>query len=198
MCGRYSPVLPKPPSRQLRNWTFLPPGLPVHDICPSPSRTTRTYYYPLGSLAGRKIRPASCLIPLAPRSSLRTMHFRNSSLTNKVSARHKMTLVTHAIRASMLTWGVTANRVLSSLTTMRFFMFVAQWSTRSSPSLAHYSPGDNSQEHYRKVHSSQLAIIKGWKRLCLELSASMYPTGGPILDAFWRTAFLDCIVLKVR
>lgn len=65
-------------------------------------------------------------------------------------------------------------------------------------SLAHYSPGDHSHEHCRKVHSSRLAIIKGWKRLCLELSPSMYcPTGGPILDAFWRTTFLDRIVLKV-
>ncbi|KID82269.1 hypothetical protein MAJ_11363, partial [Metarhizium majus ARSEF 297] len=52
-------------------------------------------------------------------------------------------------------------------------------------SLAHYSPGDHSHEHYRKVHSPYLAIIKGWERLCLELSASAYrPTGGPIVDAF--------------
>lgn len=104
----------------------------------------------------------------------------------------------------MLNWGVTANRVSSSLATLNDEILHVRGAMADKivsigdpldlalESLAHYSPGDHSHEHCRKVHSSQLAIIKGWKRLCLELSASTYRlTGRPILDAFWRTVFLD-------
>lgn len=58
--------------------------------------------------------------------------------------------------------------------------------------LAHYAPGDQSIERLNRIHLDQLAIIQGWKRLCLAMSASTYlPTGGPILEAFWRTVVLD-------
>lgn len=135
------------------------------------------------------------------------MHFRNSCLTNKVSSQNDNGDTRYTGFNANLggdcqscfkctdndeilhVHGAMVDKIVS----------IADPLDLALASLAHYSPGDHNHDHCRKVHSSQLAIIKGWERLCLELSASMYcPTRGPILDAFWRTAFLDRnIVLKV-